>query len=125
MPADHERADYGVRFAGPAARAARQRPAEIDPFGAMLAASPQTEVGGQNGGDARPTGREYAKQAAVVSRAISRAEDAEPTWWSWYGSPMKAAVHTRYGPPDVVRISEVEKPTAKNNEPLVRVTPRL
>jgi NADPH:quinone reductase-like Zn-dependent oxidoreductase len=34
---------------------------------------------------------------------------------------MKAAVHTRYGPPEVVRISEVETPTAKDNEVLVRV----
>ncbi|MGH3667375.1 MAG: NAD(P)-dependent alcohol dehydrogenase, partial [Acidimicrobiia bacterium] len=34
---------------------------------------------------------------------------------------MKAAVHTRYGPPDVVRISDVEKPTAKDDEVLVKV----
>jgi NADPH:quinone reductase-like Zn-dependent oxidoreductase len=34
---------------------------------------------------------------------------------------MKAAVHTRYGPPDVARISEVEKPAAKDNEVLVKV----
>jgi NADPH:quinone reductase-like Zn-dependent oxidoreductase len=34
---------------------------------------------------------------------------------------MKAAVHTSYGPPDVVRISEVEKPTAGDNEVLVKV----
>ena len=34
---------------------------------------------------------------------------------------MRAAVHTRYGPPDVVRISDVDKPTAKDNEVLVKV----
>jgi len=34
---------------------------------------------------------------------------------------MKAAVHTRYGRPDVVRISEVGKPTPKDNEVLVKV----
>jgi NADPH:quinone reductase-like Zn-dependent oxidoreductase len=34
---------------------------------------------------------------------------------------MKAAVHTRYGPPEVVRISEVEKPAAKDHEVLVKV----
>jgi NADPH:quinone reductase-like Zn-dependent oxidoreductase len=34
---------------------------------------------------------------------------------------MKAAVHTSYGPPDVVRVAEVEKPAAKDNELLVRV----
>jgi NADPH:quinone reductase-like Zn-dependent oxidoreductase len=34
---------------------------------------------------------------------------------------MKAAVHTRYGPPDVVRIVEVDKPTAKDNQVLVKV----
>jgi NADPH:quinone reductase-like Zn-dependent oxidoreductase len=34
---------------------------------------------------------------------------------------VKAAVHTRYGPPDVVRISKVEKPTARDNEVLVKI----
>jgi NADPH:quinone reductase-like Zn-dependent oxidoreductase len=34
---------------------------------------------------------------------------------------MKAAVHASYGPPDVVRIAEVDKPTAKDNQVLVRV----
>jgi NADPH:quinone reductase-like Zn-dependent oxidoreductase len=34
---------------------------------------------------------------------------------------MKAAVHTRYGPPEVVRIAEVEKPAIKDDEVLVRV----
>jgi NADPH:quinone reductase-like Zn-dependent oxidoreductase len=34
---------------------------------------------------------------------------------------MKAAVHTSYGSPEVVRISEVDKPAAKDNEVLVKV----
>jgi NADPH:quinone reductase-like Zn-dependent oxidoreductase len=34
---------------------------------------------------------------------------------------MRAAVQTGYGPPEVVRISDVEKPTAKDNEVLVKV----
>jgi len=34
---------------------------------------------------------------------------------------MQAAVQTRYGPPEVVQIVEVEKPTAQDNEVLVRV----
>jgi NADPH:quinone reductase-like Zn-dependent oxidoreductase len=34
---------------------------------------------------------------------------------------MKAAVHTRYGPPDVVRIAEVAKPAANDNQVLVKV----
>jgi NADPH:quinone reductase-like Zn-dependent oxidoreductase len=34
---------------------------------------------------------------------------------------MKAAVHSRYGPPEVVRISDVEKPTIKDDEVLVKV----
>lgn len=34
---------------------------------------------------------------------------------------MKAAVHTRYGPPDVVGVMDVDKPTADASELLVRV----
>jgi NADPH:quinone reductase-like Zn-dependent oxidoreductase len=34
---------------------------------------------------------------------------------------MRAAVRTRYGPPDVVRVVEVEEPAAKDDEVLVRV----
>jgi len=34
---------------------------------------------------------------------------------------MRAAVHTSYGPPDVVRIAEVDKPTPKNHQVLVKV----
>jgi NADPH:quinone reductase-like Zn-dependent oxidoreductase len=34
---------------------------------------------------------------------------------------MKAAVHTRYGPPDVVRVAEVAKPAVAGHEVLVKV----
>ena len=38
-----------------------------------------------------------------------------------YCAGMQAAVQTRYGPPDVVRIAEVDKPTIGDNEVLVQV----
>jgi NADPH:quinone reductase-like Zn-dependent oxidoreductase len=34
---------------------------------------------------------------------------------------MKAAMHTRYGPPDVIQVMDVEKPVPKDNEVLIRV----
>jgi NADPH:quinone reductase-like Zn-dependent oxidoreductase len=37
------------------------------------------------------------------------------------GSHMKAAVYSRYGPPDVVQIKEVEKPVPRDNEVLIKV----
>ena len=34
---------------------------------------------------------------------------------------MKAAVHTRYGPPEVVRIRDVDRPAVGDRDVLVRV----
>ena len=34
---------------------------------------------------------------------------------------MKAAVYRKYGPPDVVKIENVEKPKPKDNEVLIRI----
>jgi NADPH:quinone reductase-like Zn-dependent oxidoreductase len=34
---------------------------------------------------------------------------------------MRAVVHDRYGPPEVLRVAEVERPVPKENEVLVRV----
>jgi NADPH:quinone reductase-like Zn-dependent oxidoreductase len=38
-----------------------------------------------------------------------------------YRALMKAAVHTRYGPPEVVRVVDVPTPTAQDNEVLIKV----
>lgn len=48
---------------------------------------------------------------AVLSGAASELKARLP-----YSCPVKAAVYTRYSPPEVVRIAKVDKPEAGENE---------
>src|SRR5271170_7711159 len=45
----------------------------------------------------------------------------EGAGWRSGGTAMKAAVYTRYGPPDVIEITDIEKPVLKDNEVLIEV----
>ena len=42
-------------------------------------------------------------------------------WSSFISAKMKAAFYSRYGPPDVIQIKDVEKPIPEDNEVLVRI----
>jgi NADPH:quinone reductase-like Zn-dependent oxidoreductase len=60
---------------------------------------------------------------AVAPRDGGKRSTMEGEGWRSGGSRphMKAAVYTEYGPPDVVQITDVEKPVPKDNEVLIKV----
>ncbi|MEX2210531.1 MAG: zinc-binding dehydrogenase [Gaiellaceae bacterium] len=71
-------------------------------------------------GRARPaagplSSSERGGPGATAGRSIA---SIEPTRGS---EPMRAVVHDRYGPPDVLRLDEVERPVPEEDEVLVRV----
>jgi len=59
----------------------------------------------------RPRARIYRQEEAPLSYLH----------WNERGHIVKAAVYRRYGPPDVVKIEDVQKPSPKDNEVLLRV----
>jgi NADPH:quinone reductase-like Zn-dependent oxidoreductase len=53
----------------------------------------------------------------IASRRLSTTADASPT----LSNRMKAVVYTEYGPPDVLHLTEVRKPTPKKDEVLIKM----
>ena len=63
----------------------------------------------------------HANDTVIERLTGSGSERWSRVWWGRYSSLMRAAVRTSYGPPDVIRIAEVDKPAVRDNEVLVKV----
>ena len=65
----------------------------------------------------------HAHRLQPVLRGPSASFDVKMAWYSAseYGPTMKALVRHEYGPPDVLKVEEVQKPTPRDDEVLIRV----
>src|SRR6476661_3583639 len=66
----------------------------------------------------RATGRAVPGRTGLESR---RADPPVRAQRATGGAAMRAVVHDRYGPPDVLHVAEFERPVPKDDEVLIRV----
>jgi NADPH:quinone reductase-like Zn-dependent oxidoreductase len=57
----------------------------------------------------------------VIAYAVYQCTKPEPPLYRASGQFMKAAVRHEYGPPDVVRIEQIDKPLPEDNQVLIKV----
>ena len=112
------RAPNGVRGRLGRAPRRRQLPAE-PPRGGRLGDPHRAQSQARH--DRRQAGGALSRWTDVETR---RADSVPAPRRQTKGNEMKAVVFDRYGPPEVLRVEEVERPAPKEDEVLVRFMPR-
>src|SRR5947208_10061805 len=69
----------------------------------------------------RTPSRFHSTEPTGLLKTASSLPDARVSDASYSSARMRAVVHDQYGPPDVLRLEEVERPTPEDDEVLIRV----